>query len=104
VPFSSKESLMFVLAQKAQLIEASSRNGSASFGGHSSCALDPFVVTKHQPSNGQRAMAVGFPEGNDPQCRERMTPSVTPPTRGLVGGLPVPLGGPVNLEIGEPSV
>jgi hypothetical protein len=47
---------MFVLALDAQLIEAK-RSGKASPNvGRALLALDPFVVTKHQPSNGQRAV------------------------------------------------
>jgi hypothetical protein len=47
---------MFVLALDAQLIEAKRSGKAAPNMGRALLALDPFVVTKHQPSNGQRAV------------------------------------------------
>jgi hypothetical protein len=51
-PRSSKEALMFVLAQNAQLIESKAQAEPANDIGRRSRAQVPFVVTKHQPSNG----------------------------------------------------
>jgi hypothetical protein len=49
---------MFVLAQQAQLIETSPKVCAARQGSSGTGVPDPFVVTKHQPSNGQRRSGV----------------------------------------------